>query len=84
MVRMGAREFVYPNFGYRQSRWLRNRDPVYGQCSSLLPSKFRLLGGFIPERNTGTLAGSLPLAGAFSGLSFDIALLSLTKLIFLS
>ena len=28
MVRMGAREFVYPNFGYR-SRWLRNRDPVY-------------------------------------------------------
>ena len=32
------------------------------------------------ERNTGTLAGSLPLAGAFSGLSFDIALLSLTLL----
>ena len=29
MVKMGAREFVYPNFGYR-SRWLRNRDPVYG------------------------------------------------------
>ena len=28
MVKMGAREFVYPNFGYR-SRWLRNRDPVY-------------------------------------------------------
>ena len=30
MVKMGAREFVYPNFGYR-SRWLRNRDPVYCQ-----------------------------------------------------
>ena len=30
MVKMGAREFVYPNFRYR-SRWLRNRDPVYGQ-----------------------------------------------------
>ena len=30
MVKMGAREFVYPNFGYR-SRWLRNRDPVYGK-----------------------------------------------------
>ena len=28
MVKMGAREFVYPNFGYR-SIWLRNRDPVY-------------------------------------------------------
>ena len=28
MVKMGAREFVYPNFGYR-SRWLRNRDPEY-------------------------------------------------------
>ena len=28
MVKMGAREFVYPNFGYR-SRWLRNRDPLY-------------------------------------------------------
>ena len=28
MVKMGAREFVYPNFGYR-SRWLRHRDPVY-------------------------------------------------------
>ena len=49
----------------------------------MLPSKFRLLGGFIPERNTGTLAGSLPLAGSFSGLSFDIAVLSPTKLIFL-
>ena len=30
----------------------------------------------------GTLAGSLPLTGAFSGLSFDIVLLSLTRLIF--
>ena len=29
MVKMGAHEFVYPNFGY-WSRWLRNRDPVYG------------------------------------------------------
>ncbi len=31
MLKMGAREFVYPNFGYR-SRWLRNRDPVYPSC----------------------------------------------------
>ena len=31
MVKMGACEFVYPNFGYR-SRWLRNRDPVYSVC----------------------------------------------------
>ena len=31
MVKMGAREFVYPNFGYR-SRWLRSRDPVYSVC----------------------------------------------------
>ena len=29
MVKTGAREFVYPNFGYR-SRWLWNHDPVYG------------------------------------------------------
>ena len=36
MVKMGAREFVYPNFGYR-SRWLRNRDPVY--CCIALPRK---------------------------------------------
>ena len=39
MVKMGAREFVYPNFGYR-SRWLRNRDPV---CSlhGLQPLTYR-------------------------------------------
>ena len=32
MVKMGAREFVYPNFGYK-SRWLRNRDPVYSDST---------------------------------------------------
>ena len=37
MVKMGAREFVYPNFGYR-SRWLRNRDPVY--CDIALRNRF--------------------------------------------
>ena len=35
MVKMGAREFVHPNFGYR-SRWLQNRDPVYCQRGALL------------------------------------------------
>ena len=39
MVKMGEREFVYPNFGYR-SIWLRNRDPVY----VFLPHNFFLSG----------------------------------------
>ena len=34
MGALGARAFVYPNFGY-MSIWLRNRDPVY--CQSTLP-----------------------------------------------
>ena len=49
MVKMGAREFVYPNFGYR-SRWLRNRDPVYSYYYCLDKNNFYLIITFMTVR----------------------------------
>ena len=50
MVKMGAREFVYPNFGYR-SRWLRNRDPVY--CYTLPVSRSQIFYSQYDSRYVG-------------------------------
>ena len=63
MVKMGAREFVYPSFGYR-SRWLRNRDPVYGKDRT--PKKSTQYLSFCRFRQMANVGGKGLFSRSFS------------------